>query len=77
MRGWEPGSRRGAPAAGPPPLPAGAVDDAVERVVDRRRLRQALGMPSDQRISNDLLDELLAGASTEEEIAGPGGCWPS
>ena len=65
--------RRGAPAADPPPLPAGAVDEALERVADRRRLRQALGMPSDKRISNELIDELLAGASTEEEIAGPGG----
>ena len=64
---------RGAPAAGPPPLAAGVVDGALERVADRRRLRQALGMPSDKRISNELIDELLAGASTEEEIAGPGG----
>ena len=30
-------------------------------------------MPSDRRISNEVIDELLAGASTEEEIAGPGG----
>ena len=29
-------------------------------------------MPSG-RISDELIDELLAGASTEEEIAGPGG----
>jgi hypothetical protein len=49
------------------------VDDAVGRAADRRRLRQALGMPSDRRISNELIDELLSGASTEEEIAGPGG----
>jgi putative transposase len=65
--------RRGAPAADPLPLPAGVVDEVLERVAGRRRLRQALGMPSDKRISNELLDELLAGASTEEEIAGPGG----
>ena len=65
--------RRGAPAADPLALPAGVVDEALERVADRRRLRQALGMPSDKRISNELLDELLSGASTEEEIAGPGG----
>jgi putative transposase len=64
--------RRGAPAADPS-LPAGLVDDAVGRAADRRRLRQALGMPSDRRISNELIDELLSGASTEEEIAGPGG----
>jgi putative transposase len=55
--------------AGAARLPAGAVD----RAVDRRRLRQALGVPKDRPISNELLDELLAGASTEEEIAGPGG----
>ena len=30
-------------------------------------------MPSDRRISNEMIDELLAGASTEQEIAGPGG----
>jgi len=64
--------RRGAPAAGPP-LPAELVDDAVDRAAGRRRLRQALRMPSDRRISNQVIDELLAGASTEEEIAGPGG----
>jgi putative transposase len=63
--------RRGAPAADPP---AGVVDEAVDRAAGRRRVRQALGMPSDrQRISNEVIDELLAGASTEEEIAGPGG----
>jgi putative transposase len=65
--------RRGALAGDPPALPAGVVDEALERVADRRRVRQALGMPSDKRISNELLDELLAGASTEQEIAGPGG----
>ena len=64
--------RRGAPA-GDPPLPAELVDEAVERAADRRRLRHALGVPSDRRISNEVIDELLAGASTEEEIAGPGG----
>ncbi len=30
-------------------------------------------MGSDRRISDEVIDELLAGASTEEEIAGPGG----
>ncbi|MGA2929511.1 MAG: hypothetical protein ABSG43_26685 [Solirubrobacteraceae bacterium] len=65
--------RRGAPVAGPPTVPAGLVDDAVDRAAGRRRVRQALGVPSDRRISNEVIDELLAGASTEEEIAGPGG----
>src|SRR5690242_16780542 len=66
-------SRRGASAADPGRLPAGAVDEAVDRAAGRRGVRQALNMPSDRRISNELIDELLAGASTEEEIAGPGG----
>src|SRR3954470_1225635 len=39
----------------------------------RRRVRQALRMPWDRRISDEVIDELLAGASSEEEIAGPGG----
>src|SRR5450755_3218564 len=60
-------------SAADPPLPAELVDDAVDRAAGRRRLRQALRMPSDKRISNQVIDELLAGASTEEEIAGSGG----
>src|SRR6187200_848562 len=65
--------RRGAPAAEPPTLPDGRVDRAVDRAGGRRLVRQALGMPADRRISDEVIDELLAGASTEEEIAGPGG----
>jgi hypothetical protein len=74
----EPGGRPertggGVPAADPRPLPAELVDDAVDRAADRRRLRQALGVPSDRRISDEVIDELLAGAGSEEEIVGPGG----
>jgi hypothetical protein len=65
--------RRGALAADPPALPGELIDDAVGRASDRRRVHAALGMPPDRRISNEMIDELLAGASTEEEIAGPGG----
>jgi putative transposase len=65
--------RRGAPAVDPPAVSSELVDGAVERAAGRRRVRQALQMPSDRRISNEVIDELLAGASTEEEIAGPGG----
>ena len=80
----EPGGRPertggGAPAAGAPTagragreLSPELVDEAVNRAGGRRRLRQTLGVPS-ERISDELIDELLAGASTEEEIAGPGG----
>ena len=72
----------GEPLGEPPPSlegrePRGLSQELVDDVVDvgagRRRLRQALGMPSDRRISDEVIDELLAGASTEEEIAGPGG----
>jgi putative transposase len=66
-------ARRGAPAGHSPALRSGLVDEAVERAAGRRRVRQALQMPSGRRISNEVIDELLAGACTEEEIAGPGG----
>jgi putative transposase len=65
--------RRGAPVADPPTLSPGLVDEAVERAAGRRRLRHALEGPSDRRISDEVIDELLAGASSEEEIAGSGG----
>ena len=65
--------RRGAPAGHPLALPPELVDEAVDRAAGRRRVRQSLGMPSDRRISDEMIDELLAGASTEQEIAGPGG----
>ena len=45
------------------------VDDAV----DRARLRSMVKRPDGERIPDEVIDELLAGASTEEEIAGPGG----
>ena len=64
---------RGAPAADPPAVSPELVDEAVDRAAGRRRVREALGVPSDRRISNEVIDELLAGASTEEEIAGRGG----
>ena len=62
---------RRAPAAGGRrgELAPGLVDDAV----DRARLRGMFERPDGERISDQVIDELLAGASTEEEIAGPGG----
>ncbi len=60
-------------AGHPPALPAGVADEAAGRATGRRRVRHALRMPSDRRISDEVIDELLAGASSEEEIAGPGG----
>jgi putative transposase len=73
----EPGGRaqRGAgeplrAAAGGRELPAELVDGAVNRA----RVRAAVGELSDGgRLSDAVIDELLAGASSEEEIVGPGG----
>ena len=45
------------------------MDDAV----DRARLRGMVERPDGERIPDEVIDQLLAGASTEEEIAGPGG----
>ena len=69
------GSAAGGPSAGRRgrELSSELVDEAVDRAADRRNVRQALGMPSDRRISDEVIDELLGGASSEEEIAGPGG----
>jgi putative transposase len=51
-------------------LPTELVDDAVNRA----RVRTGVGeLPGGGRISDEMIDELLAGASTEEEIVGPGG----
>jgi putative transposase len=65
----------GAGAAGGPGrvLSPELVDGTVDRGAGRRRVRQALGVGSDRRISDEVVDELLAGAGSEEEIAGPGG----
>lgn len=48
--------------------------ELVDEAVDRARVRSAAGpLPDGGRISDEVIDELLAGASTEEEIAGRGG----
>ena len=56
----------------PPSLSPELACEAVDRAAGRRRVRQTLGVAS-ERISDEVIDELLAGATTEEEIAGPGG----
>src|SRR5215211_3854246 len=46
------------------------VDDAVNRA----RVRTAIGeLPGGGRLSDAVIDDLLAGASSEQEIVGPGG----
>ena len=69
------GEPLGEPTA--PPLRSGnargssqaRVDDAV----DRATLRRMVARPDGEQIPDEVIDQLLAGASTEEEIAGPGG----
>ena len=65
---------------GEPPAPPlevgklGALSQArVDAAVDRARLRGMVERPGGERISDEVIDQLLAGARTEEEIAGPGG----
>jgi hypothetical protein len=69
--------RRGAPGAGGPDPgspAAGLASALVDDAVNRARVRRSVGeLPGGGRISDEVIDELLAGASTEEEIAGPGG----
>jgi len=71
---------RGEPLGEPlaPPLSSGLQQplisqEVVEDAVERARLRRMVKRPDGERISNEVIDQLLAGASTEEEIAGPGG----
>ncbi len=45
------------------------MDDAV----DGATLRRMVARPDGEQIPDEVIDALLAGASTEEEIAGPGG----
>jgi putative transposase len=52
-----------------PRLSEQLVDDAV----DRARLRAMVKRPDGERIPDEVIDQLLAGAGSEEEIAGPGG----
>ena len=79
---WEPGRATapatqstggGVSAVDPSSLSPELVDEAVDRAGGCRRVREALGVASDRWISDEVIDELLAGASSEEEIAGPGG----
>jgi putative transposase len=69
------GEPLGEPSATPPGL--GQSSQIGERLigdaVERSRLRSMVARPDGERISDEVIDELLAGARTEQEIAGPGG----
>ena len=62
------------PAPPPSPRKRRQLSDAqVDDAVDRARLRQMVKRPDGEQIPDEVIDQLLAGASSEEEIAGPGG----
>jgi putative transposase len=69
------GAPWGAPAATPPSQRRRSTlrGDQVDDAVDRARLRSMARRPDGERIPDEVLDELLAGAQTEQELAGPGG----
>ena len=53
---------------------SGLSEEQIERALGEARLRAALGEAGPGGgVSDEVIDELLAGASTEEEIVGPGG----
>jgi hypothetical protein len=65
------GTLRAAAAAG---HRAALSPELVAEAVNRARVRSAVGpLPGGGRSSDEVIDGLLAGASSEEEIAGPGG----
>jgi hypothetical protein len=51
---------------------AGLTEAQVDDAADRARLRRMVKRPDDERIPDEVIVQLLAGASSEEEIAGPG-----
>jgi putative transposase len=65
----------GEPPATPPGLgqPSQIGERLIEDAVERARLRSMVARPDGERISDEVIDGLLAGARTEQEIAGPGG----
>ena len=70
----------GGEPSGEPPAPSlegrelrALSQERVDAAVDRARLRGMVEQPGGERISDEVIDQLLAGARTEDEIAGPGG----
>jgi putative transposase len=69
----------GEPSGEPPATPSRTQrrsrrsSDQGDDAVDRARLREMVKRPDGEQIPDEVIDELLAGAQTEQEIAGPGG----
>jgi putative transposase len=76
--GLESGERSAGATAGDLPLPAARGRELSQELIDQALDRARLGggmleLPDGARICDEVIDQLLAGARTEEEIAGPGG----
>ena len=69
LAGGAAGAARGRRGRSRRELSAGLVDGAL----DRARVRSAVELGDGGRLPDEVIDELLAGARTEEEIVGPGG----
>jgi putative transposase len=78
-RGFDREGAGGEPLGEPPATPSRTQrrsklsSDAIDDAVERARLREMARRGDGERISDEVIDQLLAGASTEQEIAGPGG----
>src|SRR2546421_11762818 len=71
--GGEPPGKPPAPPPSPRQQRSRISERFVDDAVDRARLRSMVQRPDGDRISDEVIDELLAGAKSEQEIAGPGG----
>ena len=69
------GEPLGEPPAPPPrSRKRSGLSEALDGAVDRARLLGQMVKRADgERIPDEVIDQLLAGAETEQEIAGPGG----
>ena len=71
--GGEPPGEPPAPPSSPGQQRSQISERLIEDAVERAKLRSMMDRPDGERISDEVIDELLAGAKTEQEIAGPGG----
>jgi len=71
--GGEPLGEPSAPLPSPRQQRSQINEQLVDDAADRARLRSMVQRPDGEQIPDEVIDGLLAGAQTEEEIAGPGG----
>jgi putative transposase len=71
--GGEPLGETTAPLRSPRQRRSQISERRIDDAVDRAKLRSMVDRSDRERISDGVIDELLAGARTEQELAGPGG----